>query len=840
MVESSISFVKKTGILLRNLCDTQKITRIIRIIASETNYQFNSFLMKFLFSCLFIFLSFSFFGQITLISNPEIGTNESGFIDACPCDSIIITLDGDLSNITSILWVVDDTSFPGESTISLSFCEPDLHTIQVIYIDELNETFQETASIRISTTPDFSQLLEMTNYTCQGQSINFIGGFVDENNYTGFEMISSGLSQTIFSTEVDDGEIPDNATSCFSDTLTFNFGDATISSADEINELMVNMNHTYMGDLIITYTCPNGNTVVTHQQGGGGTNLGDSQGYDYSWVNNDTTQTWVEAAANYNTLPSGVYQSNDSFENFVGCPVSGDWSIEICDVWSNDIGTIYDWGINFNMADSTTYSPTPTNAFWEANEAIINETTSGITILQDTPVETYSFVVEDNFGCSYTQEISLIVNEPIDLELENQVNLYCSYQEISIETATENCSQSNGNYEYCYGNNEAQNWLYCPDDIGDGTMMTVEFTGGFLEVNFDYIYIYDGDSPEAPLLATLNGEIENTSFTATNDSGCILVQLTSDFSINCGGNNYNPIAYSVSCGDANNYDWSWEPANLLSSPNSPNLQINEITGDNMIFTATITDPNNPGCQLIHDVVIFTENMFDIGEENAVDVCITDQGLSLYNFLNGSPSGEGIWMNENDEQVSGFFTPQELGVFNFYYTSENCQASSLVEVTVSSIPETPSIIVDGEFLITGIYNNYQWYLDGVLLEGVTSQSYTAPIDGYYSVEVFNDAGCSAISSEVFIGEETTDNINEYQKIRFNISPNPFSNQTQLLFANQNSNYHVSLYSITGNLVREYHNVKNELVIYKDNLGAGIYIIQVEDASGNSRKQRLVVE
>jgi len=436
----------------------------------------------------------------------------------------------------------------------------------------------------------------------------------------------------------------------------------------------------------------------------------------------------------------------------------------------------------------------------------------------------------------YIEDIAAAAGVQTPEELRNLI------EQLAIEaSAIENCSQSNGVYEYCYDNFEEQLWLYCPDDTTNNTMMTVEFNSGFLEVNYDYIYIYDGSSTSDSLIATLNGNIENVSYTASNESGCILVELVTDYSVNCGGNEYDPIIYSVSCGDAENYYWSWEPIENLENPNSPNLIITEITDDFMVFTATITDPNAPGCVLTHDVVINTQNTFDVGLDSETEICITDQEVSLYSFLNGTPSGEGIWLDQNEEQINGFYTPTEVGTFTYYYTSENCNVSSLLTILVSSIPETPTIIVDENFMITGINEAYQWYLNGVLLDGATNQSYTAPVDGNYMVEVFNSAGCSTFSEEIFIGEENTDNINEYQEINFTISPNPFNLSTRITLENSSTYYTVYLYSIAGKLVKKYEQVNASIIIEKENLEAGIYILEVEDTENRfSKKQRLVIE
>lgn len=100
-----------------------------------------------------------------------------------------------------------------------------------------------------------------------------------------------------------------------------------------------------MGDIVLSLTCPNGQTIVFHQQGGGGTFLGDANDMDnnanpvagtcwnYCWSPNSTQGTWVENAqfgTTPNVMPSsqgtslipGTYTSLQPFTNLMGCPLN--------------------------------------------------------------------------------------------------------------------------------------------------------------------------------------------------------------------------------------------------------------------------------------------------------------------------------------------------------------------------------------------------------------------------------------------------------------------------------------------------------------------------------------
>ena len=157
--------------------------------------------------------------------------------------------------------------------------------------------------------------------------------------------------------------IPDDQSSCLvlSTLVESNSeGQGTIMDVDSL-VLFVNMEHSYMGDLSITYTCPNGQSVDVQQQAGGGTNIGIPDqgdgtgpgiGWDYYWTATNSNGTWVENEGG--SLPAGTYESSESMTALIGCPINGEWSIQICDSWAIDDGYIFEWGIDFGNCEGST------------------------------------------------------------------------------------------------------------------------------------------------------------------------------------------------------------------------------------------------------------------------------------------------------------------------------------------------------------------------------------------------------------------------------------------------------------------------------------------------------
>jgi len=164
--------------------------------------------------------------------------------------------------------------------------------------------------------------------------------------------------------DVDFGDgviIPDDQSQCFGSQLSVTgFNEETVISDanNDIVNLFMNFEHSYMGDLLITLTCPNGQSLVVHEQGGGGTYLGvpvdiDTQpndpgiGWDYWWEPGATNGTWADNAGG--TLPSGSYESVQPFTNLNGCPLNGTWEVEVCDLWASDNGSIFNWSLETSL-----------------------------------------------------------------------------------------------------------------------------------------------------------------------------------------------------------------------------------------------------------------------------------------------------------------------------------------------------------------------------------------------------------------------------------------------------------------------------------------------------------
>ena len=396
-------------------------------------------------------------GQPCAVPVPVVNPDIPDPFRVCPAEEVVF--DGTESfatgdaEITMWYWdwngdgAVDDSTSNGVGVHV--YDEPGIHRMQMSLIDEIGcESVQLTNYlVYVSNDPIWS-IDPLSLNACTGEEVD----------------LSVSIEGQTFTLEpsVDFGGglfIPDDPGQCFSSELTFTQfipGQTIASAADAIDNFFINFEHSFMGDLTITFECPNGQSIMVHQQGGGGTFLGvpvdvdadpDTQGigFDYFWSPDATNGTWEENAQA--TLPSGTYESVQTWGNLDGCPLNGVWQMEICDLWGSDNGFVFDWAIQF--ADSlypAELSFTPTfglacdSTYWTTlaqDQHIVyngqwNCADVGVTMTTPGP-QVYTAHAVNNFGCEFTQEVS-VNYVAFDAAIEASSEIFCGVP-VELEVA---------------------------------------------------------------------------------------------------------------------------------------------------------------------------------------------------------------------------------------------------------------------------------------------------------------------------------------------------------------------------------------------------------------------
>lgn len=206
----------------------------------------------------------------------------------------------------------------------------------------------------------------------------------------------------------------------------------TITDGSDILSICLNMEHSYLGDLDWKITCPSGlEATIKQYPGGYGTYLGGALddgttipgvGFDYCFSDDAVWGTMLEELALGTTVIAGVpasaameagtYKPFQSFDNLIGCPMNGTWTITVTDHLSIDNGYIFGWGIEFNTdaVESYSFNTDIVSYSWSGpSEIVVGDPT--ILIPEDAGVACYTLTAMDNFGCTYDTTMCTFVKE---------------------------------------------------------------------------------------------------------------------------------------------------------------------------------------------------------------------------------------------------------------------------------------------------------------------------------------------------------------------------------------------------------------------------------------------
>jgi gliding motility-associated-like protein len=277
-------------------------------------------------------------------------------------------------------------------------------------------------TIQVSTDPNFSGTVAQDTLLCFGESTTITGRVVPQQ----FALSPSPpIAGTTF--------LPDGSGVSYQTCVSVDLfaPGATVTNASDLVNIFVNMEHSFLGDLDISITAPNGATVALHNYPSGGgtflgqpidddTNLNPGVGFDYVFTEGPSaTRTWAQWVAQVGgtTIPAGNYRPVDPYSRFVGSPLNGQWCINITDNLRSDNGFIFRWGLNFNPAiipPALSFTPGIASQGWLADPSITNTAGNIITVQPAASgLHCYVFQFIDTFGCPYTEQVCITMQPEI-------------------------------------------------------------------------------------------------------------------------------------------------------------------------------------------------------------------------------------------------------------------------------------------------------------------------------------------------------------------------------------------------------------------------------------------
>jgi len=627
----------------------------------------------------------------------SIGTMSDPLIPALVCVGETIQFDGSAStatapfNVISWEWEFDDGSDPFLGAVtSHSFSEPGEYIVQLNIMDDngCNNVNLVDLQVLVSTTPSFAGTVESLE-TCLGATVD-LTAVVTPTTWTGLPENNFG----------DGIYMPDDPGACFNNGLAYSLFDPgqTLNDVNDLLGVCVSMEHSFMGDLIVSVICPNGQSVIMHQQGGGGTFLGDALDgetdpptsgtcWDYCWSPIATNGTWVDNSGN-GPLPAGSYESLNPLNALVGCPLNGTWTFQVCDMWGADDGFACNWSLNFDpsiIPDATQFTPdvgiTTDSVSWSGPFLITdpNDPLAGTATPTGPGIYDYVFSVTDNFGCSYDTTITVEVPLQVELDAGPAITLCsdplpmageitangpptdCIWDLVLHDTAFDgwngnaslsvNIDGTSTSYTLTTGSIQT-----IPISVSTGSLITLTFTAGSIwnnENSFELMDDVGGVVYDSP-----NGPTSGVSY-----SGVVV----------CGGGT-TPFVFE------------WTPTTGLTTPNSATSLV-YVTAPTWYYLSAYPT-GHPECGVMDSVLVSPDPSIDAGISDVLIMCASDPNFLLTDSLGGTPDAGGTWTLTDGTIVPNAFETIN-GVTEIYtYTiisAAGCVATAQLDITM--IPAT---------------------------------------------------------------------------------------------------------------------------------------------------------
>ncbi len=336
----------------------------------------------------------------------------------------------------------------GLTEVDNSYTDQFGYPIKITVTDTLGLIQIFESSVRVSTTPSFAGVVsQLQDSICLGSTATLVGGIAQNNQATfGVGSIPSSFISGGFlagQTFLPDGSGASYETSIIIDDFP---AGTVFENESDIVAICATIEHSYLGDLDISLTCPDGSTIDLVTQTGGSTNLGipwatapvDGEsanntpgvGFEYCWRPDADNGTFADEAGQNSQefisgdgpgtytdtqMAEGSYLPIQPISDLIGCPINGEWTITVTDNLGADNGYIFSWGVQFNPLidpNAETYQPNLIDVYWLDDATII---AGNDTIITVQPIETgnfpYTLLVSDDFGCDYDTTVVVTVVE---------------------------------------------------------------------------------------------------------------------------------------------------------------------------------------------------------------------------------------------------------------------------------------------------------------------------------------------------------------------------------------------------------------------------------------------
>ena len=404
---------------------------------------------------------------------------------------------------------------------------------------------------------------------------------------------------------------------------------------------------------------------------------------------------------------------------------------------------------------------------------------------------------------------------------------------------------------------------------GDNASFSVSANGS----NLSYQWKLDGTNLSGETSATLDltgvaagdagnytVEVSGDCGTVTSDAAALTVNEETVIAAQPNGVNLcegSPVTIEVQADGSNlTYQWS-KDGNVLAGETQSTLSIASLSAAEVgNYTVAVTGDCGTVTSNVADVLMIiapaiTAQPIDVtaceGESVTFSADYDGQWFDINWSLDGSviaSAGDpNVTLGPNTPGGSGTFELELTGVeladagdytleITGYCIGHN-QVSDAATLTVNELPE-PVITENMGMLETGVYDSYQWSINGNIQSGETNSSIAVTIPGDYTVEVTLN-GCIGESDPY---TPMTVGISEAENDITRVYPNPFADMVNIELAGFDGQVEVTVLDVAGRVVYRANEGGTLVQLDLAQLGSGTYSLVVRGENGETVVRRMI--
>lgn len=226
------------------------------------------------------------------------------------------------------------------------------------------------------------------------------------------------------------------------------------------------------------------------------------------------------------------------------------------------------------------------------------------------------------------------VGTPVQLSLVNLQSTICTVPLGTFENefcaVQVTCGEPAIEASYCYGNSDAQSWLY--ENTGPESLALL-FSAGSIESNtWDHLTIYDGTDNTAPVIFDHNtfATIDLSGLLAISTGPALFMEMSSDNTVSCADGNQASWAWTVGCLDCEQPEATYSV--VLDCENGQFSIATEVTSLGSDPTITLTNTGGAPAIEVTATGTYAVGPFPLGADIQVNLVVENALCGVHSGL----------------------------------------------------------------------------------------------------------------------------------------------------------------------------------------------------------------